>query len=86
MTLEEVAQRVFWWMTSQEALADRHRFLAQVMTYGDVEDILTTKNHFTDDDFIEVLNRPPAGVFDPRSWSYWHAVYKLPLSPLPTRF
>jgi hypothetical protein len=84
--LEQVAKRLFWWKSPAEALSDPIRFLAQVMTYGMVEDILAAKRHFSDDAFREVLAKPPSGVFDPRSWSYWHLVFGIsPAPPLPTR-
>lgn len=84
--LEHVAKRLFWWKPPVEALADPIRFLAQVMTYGTVEDILAAKRYFSDAAFREVLANPPAGVFDPRSWHYWHLVFGIsPVPPLPTR-
>lgn len=84
--LELVAKRLFWWKSPAEALADPIRFLAQVMTYGMVEDILAAQRHFSDDVFRKVLANPPAGVFDPRSWHYWHLVLGIsPVPPLPTR-
>ena len=36
--LEQVAKRLFWWKSPTEALADPHRFVAQVMVYGTPED------------------------------------------------
>lgn len=75
--LETVAARLFWWKSPAEALEDQTRFLAQVMTYGTVEDLTIVRRHFSDKDFREVLAHPPAGVFDPRSWAYWHVVFGL---------
>lgn len=63
--LERVAKRVFWWKTPAEALADQRRFLAQVMTYGNLEDVLVTLRDFPRSALREVLDAPPAGVFDP---------------------
>lgn len=84
--LKHVAKRLFWWRSPEEALSDPIRFLAQVMTYGTIEDILTAKRHFSEDAFREVLANPPAGVFDPRSWHYWHLVFGIsPVPELPTR-
>lgn len=84
--LEHVAKRLFWWQPPSEALSDPIRFLAQVMTYGMIEDVLTAKRHFPESAFREVLTNPPAGVFDPRSWSYWHLVFGIsPAPPLPMR-
>lgn len=75
--LERVASRLFWWKSPAEALADPIRFLAQVMTYGTVEDLTVVRRHFSETAFREVLAKPPAGVFDPRSWNYWHVVFGL---------
>ncbi|MGE5441951.1 MAG: hypothetical protein ACM3Q0_02685 [Bacteroidota bacterium] len=39
-----------------------------------------------DDDLREALDRAPAGIFDPRSWSYWHLVLdRWPPPPLRER-
>jgi hypothetical protein len=75
--LERVASRLFWWKPPSEALALPNRFLAQVMTYGTIEDIAVVRRHFPDSAFREVLANPPAGVFDPRSWTYWHVRFGL---------
>ncbi|MEA2559148.1 MAG: hypothetical protein QOH06_652 [Acidobacteriota bacterium] len=83
--LERVAKRLFWWKTPAEALADRKRFLAQVMTYGNVEDLAATLRHFPRSALREVLNDAPPGVFDPRSWNYWHVVFGIPTPELPKR-
>jgi hypothetical protein len=84
--LERVAKRLFWWKTPAEALADRKRFLAQVMTYGNVQDLATTLRHFPRSALREVLVDPPPGVFDPRSWNYWHVVFGITPTPeLPKR-
>ncbi|MES1245165.1 MAG: hypothetical protein ABUT39_26405 [Acidobacteriota bacterium] len=84
--LEQVAKRLFWWKTSEEALSDQHRFLAQVMTYGTIEDLSTTLRHFPRSALREVLTEAPPGVFDIRSWNYWHLVFGIsPVPELPKR-
>ena len=84
--LETVAARLFWWKSPAEALTDQNRFLAQVMTYGTIEDLAVARHHFPESAFREVLASPPAGVFDPRSWSYWHVWFGLEPPPaLPRR-
>jgi len=70
--LEQVAKRLFWWKEPAEALADTNRFLAQVMTYGTVEDLIVVERYFPESALRDVLANPPVGVFDARSWSYWH--------------
>jgi hypothetical protein len=84
--LVALARRLFWWKQPEAALADRDRFLAQVMTYGTWQDILEARRHFGEAVFREALRHAPAGVFDARSWSYWHHTLNLlPVPPLPRR-
>ncbi len=81
-----VAERVIWFESAEETLRYPKRFLAYLMTFGTLEEILTTKKYFSDRDFEKVLLDPPAGIFDERSWSYWNGVYKHnPPLPLPRR-
>ena len=84
--LEQIAARLFWWKAPQEALADRHRFLAQVMVYGTTEDVVAVRRFFSDDELRNVLADAPPGLFDPRSWAYWHVALGLgPPGELPRR-
>lgn len=85
MTLEQVAKRLFWWKSPPEALADPHRFIAQVMVYGTPEDLAVARRHFSESAFRQVLAEPPSGLFDPRSWAYWHLVFGLEAPPEPPR-
>lgn len=86
MSLEQIARKLMWWKSPVETLADKQRFLAQVMVYGTVADVLEAQQRFSRQDFINTLPHPPAGVFDERSWVYWRLVYGLPEQPLPKRF
>ncbi|HEX3126387.1 MAG TPA: hypothetical protein VH394_03585 [Thermoanaerobaculia bacterium] len=84
--LEQVAKRLFWWKPPAEALEDERRFLAQVMTYGTIEDLSATLRHFPRSALREVLEDAPPGVFDIRSWHYWHLVFGIsPVPELPKR-
>lgn len=83
--LEQVAQRLFWWKSPAEALADPHRFVAQVMVYGTPEDLAVARRHFPETSFRQVLAEPPSGLFDPRSWAYWHVVFGLKAPAEPPR-
>jgi hypothetical protein len=84
--LEEVAERLFWWQNAAEALASPGRLLAQGMVYGTAEDLTVLLRHFSADDFRSVLADPPPGLFDPRSWAYWHLVFGTwPAPELPRR-
>jgi hypothetical protein len=75
--LEALAARLVWWQPPAEALRDRNRLLAQVMVYGTPEDLAVARRHFPESAFRAVLAQPPPGVFDPRSWAYWHVVFGL---------
>lgn len=81
-----VAERVVWFKPPRETLAEPIRFLAYVMTYGTVEDLRVIDAVAGPDDFREVLENAPAGVFDARSWAYWNLKYgTFPPPPLPVR-
>lgn len=69
-----------------DALRDPIHFLAHVMTYGTVEDLQAVSNDVGREEFREVLERAPAGVFDARSWAYWNLlVGRVPAPPMPVR-
>jgi hypothetical protein len=70
--LERIARRVIWFEEPGKALADPARFLAYAMTYGTLEDMRIVRRHVTDDELREALAHASPGIFDPRSWSYWH--------------
>jgi hypothetical protein len=80
-----IAQRVFWWGKPEEWIEDTLRFVAQVMAYGDWEDVRTTLNLLGKEVFLDVLNNPPPGVFDQKSWTFWHLYYHQPVPPMPIR-
>ncbi len=81
-----VAERVVWFKPPLEALADPVHFLAHVMTYGTLEDLRALEGVVGPDDFREVLEHAPPGVFDARSWAYWNLKYgRVPAPPLPER-
>lgn len=84
--IQVVAERVMWFESADEALRYPKRFLAYLMTFGTLEDLLIVRKYFTDQDFRSVLADPPAGIFDVRSWTYWQGVYGThPAPPLPNR-
>lgn len=80
-----IAKRVFWWGNPDEWLDDALRFAAQVMALGDWGDTTLTLKLLGDSVFRQVLNTPPAGVFDIKSCTYWHCHYHLAVPPLPIR-
>jgi len=81
-----VAKRVVWFKPPDQTLKDVKLFLAHVMTYGTLNDIRTTLHYFSEDEFEAVLDDPPPGIFDRRSWIYWNVRYhREPVPELPAR-
>jgi hypothetical protein len=81
-----VACRVVWFKEPEEELADPVHFLAHVMTYGTAEDLKVLQGIVGKDEFREVLEKAPPGIFDARSWAYWNLKCgRQPVPPLPTR-
>ena len=84
--LRRIAKRVVWFKPPEETLGETKLFLAHVMTYGTLEDIVTAMKYYSDADFDLVLRDPPAGIFDTRSWNYWNLRYHHePVPPMPQR-
>ena len=67
-----VAERVVWFQPPAQTLADPVHFLAHVMTYGTVEDLRALKGIVGLEEYREVLDQAPPGIFDARSWAYWN--------------
>jgi hypothetical protein len=56
------------------------------MTYGTLEDLRALHGVIGPDEFREVLDNAPPGVFDARSWAYWNLkCSRSPAPPLPVR-
>ena len=84
--LLRVAQRVMWFERPERALADPVQFLAHVMVFGGVEDLQALRAIVGKNEYWEVLQHAPPGIFDARSWAYWNLVCgRQPTPPLPTR-
>ena len=79
--LLRVAKRMVWFKTPEEALAEPALFLSYTMTYGTVDDLRVVRAHYTDDQLRRELRSGPPGIFDGRSWAYWHA--RLGVEPVP---
>jgi hypothetical protein len=82
----KVAQRVVWFKPPEEALADPIHFLAHLMTFGTIEDLIALQGIVGKDELCEVLDHAPPGIFDARSWAYWNLKCgRQPAPPLPKR-
>jgi hypothetical protein len=84
--LLEVARRVCWWKKPEETLAASLSFVARVMTLGSWDEVRAVRTQVGDVLFRRILQHPPAGIFDARSWHYWHhALGFAVVPPLPQR-
>ena len=79
--LLRVARRMVWFKTPEEALAEPALFLSYAMIYGTVDDLRVVRAHYTDDQLRWALRSGLPGIFDGRSWAYWHA--RLGIEPVP---
>ena len=85
-TFKDVATRVIWFEPPEQSLRDSVRFIAYAMAYATFEDMQQIREHVGDDDLRAVLLEAPAGIIDPRSWAYWHAILgQYPAPPMPVR-
>ena len=84
--LQQIARRLVWWKTPDQAFDYFPHFLAQVMTLGTWTDVQRVRGELGEDALRETLQHPPPGVFDARSWHYWHHYFGIsPIPPLPKR-
>lgn len=84
--LARAARRCVWFEAPEQAIADPVRFAAYVLTYGAIADVTALRRQLDDDALREALRRAPPGIFDPRSWAYWHLMLDLgEPPPLPER-
>lgn len=66
--LLDLARGVIWFEPPSDALADRVRFLAYLMTYGTAEDVTIARRHFSAEDFRDAIENAPPSILDERSW------------------
>lgn len=84
--LQTIAERVCWWQSASETLADTPLFLCRVMNLGTWDDAVFCLDQFGEDAFRNALRSAPPGVLDARSWHYWHhRLGILPVPPQPQR-
>src|ERR1700722_2468135 len=81
--LNQMARRLVWWQPSEITLANAPRFLMQVMTLGSWNEVEQVREAFGPGALRDALLNAEPGVFDGKSWSYWHVVFGIPERPLP---
>lgn len=81
-----LAKKYVWWQGPERTLAEPTDLFAQIMTLGTVDDVGWMLTCASRDDLRAVLRTPPIGIFNGRSWTYWHrCLDQTPIPPLPTR-
>lgn len=81
-----MARKYVWWQSPECTMADRPLFLAQMMNLGTADDIRWLLSRVPTSELREVLRNPPIGVFNARSWNFWHVRLDLtPPAKLPAR-
>ena len=84
--LRVVAARVIWFEDAEEAVTDVARFVAYAMTYGTYREMMVLRTRLSDDDLRVAMILAPPGVFDARSWAYWHVrLGAFDVPPLPEK-
>jgi hypothetical protein len=83
---EEIARRVIWFESPEEALAEPLRFMAYAMAGAAPEDMEILRRYVDDADFLEALEKAPPGIIGRRSWDYWNLhMGRCPVPPMPKR-
>ena len=81
-----IASRVVWWEPPDAVIAREEDFIGRAMALGSWEDVAILQRVYGDTRLRAALLHASPGVFDPRSWHYWHHRLRLgPAGPLPTR-
>ena len=81
-----MAKKYVWWKSPERALADGRLLLAQMMTLGTADDVRWLLSVASREDLLHVLDDPPVGVFNRRSWAFWHLqLGRQPVPDLPAR-
>ena len=84
--LRHVAQRVVWFKTPTDAMADERDFLMRVLSHGTLSDVQATRRVVGDERIRQALEVAPSGVFSPRQWLYWNRLYGIvPVPSMPVR-
>jgi hypothetical protein len=84
--LLDLARRTVWFKSPEIALLKANHFVAYVLTYGTSEDCRILNKYLTREELVQLLRDAPPGIFDARSWSYWHVMTdQYPAPPLHVR-
>ncbi len=81
----ELAGRLVWFESPEQALAEPVRFLAYAFRYARAADMQVLRSCVSDDQLRFALRHAPPGIIDPRSWAYWHLMLDMDAAPVPER-
>lgn len=85
-TLTAIARRIVWFESPEKAVSDPARFFAYSMAHATHGDMKALRQHLSDGELRQLLERIPPGIVDARSWAYWHLkLDRYPPPPLPKR-
>jgi hypothetical protein len=76
--IKRLARKYIWWKSADVAIQTPEMVVAQAMNIGDYEDICTLSEVLGEEDLRYVVEHAEAGMFDERSWHFWH--YRLGLA------
>ena len=76
-----MARKYVWWQDPRLTLADPRLLIAQLMTLGTLDDVRWLIDQVPADKLRHVLREPPIGIFNERSWRFWHL--RLDCRPIP---
>lgn len=81
-----MARKYVWWQAPRITLEDPRLLIAQVMTLGTLDDVRWLIGRAPAEELRQVLREPPVGIFNERSWRFWHLRLGCrPIPPLPAR-
>ena len=84
--LKEAAMRCLWFEPAERAIKNTARLTAHILTYGNIKDVNALRAQLSDQDLKEALEKAPSGIYDARSWSYWHLLMgRRTPPPMPVR-
>ena len=83
--LKTIATKLIWWQPPEVSLRNLPRFVAQVMTLGNWDEVKTVSASLGWEAFKEALAKAQPGDFDRKSWALWHHAFGQPVPELPKR-
>ena len=84
--LLDLAKKYVWWKTAEVEVNQLPHLMAQVFTFGTWNDAYAMYIHLGDQHCKELLKEAPPGIFNKKSWNFWHLLLKEQQIPaLPAR-